>query len=261
MQNGSKRNLPFAVRCDGAGEENYADGTPKTLVVRSGGGRGRTRSSAQGDCGQRSAGLSRHALLSGELWQHRKARPLLLLRRATWHGCTAHQRCAAKEIAIGLNETVPLDPDTTVHLAEFIPDFVVQDGHVYARSNDLENPAVHMVVNPRKSGQSVNVWLPRESARHSSRTRLPPTNFDGKDLKTASSPASKFRMNPASGRFGRAWCSWVLAWRLSSMSFTCASGWCRCAMHSGQLHALDRRHREQKQRCLRAAFSQAGRTD
>ncbi len=28
-QNGSKRNLPFAVRCDGAGQENYADGTPK----------------------------------------------------------------------------------------------------------------------------------------------------------------------------------------------------------------------------------------
>jgi cytochrome c biogenesis protein len=28
-QNGSPRNLPFAVRCDGAGQENYADGTPK----------------------------------------------------------------------------------------------------------------------------------------------------------------------------------------------------------------------------------------
>ena len=28
-QNGSKRNLPFAIRCDGAGQENYADGTPK----------------------------------------------------------------------------------------------------------------------------------------------------------------------------------------------------------------------------------------
>src|SRR5579863_6292215 len=28
-QNGSARELPFAVRCDGAGQENYADGSPK----------------------------------------------------------------------------------------------------------------------------------------------------------------------------------------------------------------------------------------
>src|ERR1700733_4557080 len=28
-QNGSPRHLPFALRCDGAGQENYADGTPK----------------------------------------------------------------------------------------------------------------------------------------------------------------------------------------------------------------------------------------
>src|SRR5579863_6040711 len=28
-QNGSKRNLGFAIRCDGAGQENYTDGTPK----------------------------------------------------------------------------------------------------------------------------------------------------------------------------------------------------------------------------------------
>src|ERR1700691_1174368 len=27
-QNGAKRSLPFAVRCDGAGQENYADGSP-----------------------------------------------------------------------------------------------------------------------------------------------------------------------------------------------------------------------------------------
>ena len=39
-----------------------------------------------------------------------------------------------KEFTIGLNETHTLDADTTVQLAEFIPDYVVQDGHVYARS-------------------------------------------------------------------------------------------------------------------------------
>ena len=54
---------------------------------------------------------------------------------------TARDGQDPKDFAIGVNETVPLDADTTVRLAEFIPDYAVQDGQVYARSNDLENPA------------------------------------------------------------------------------------------------------------------------
>ncbi len=49
---------------------------------------------------------------------------------------------------------VPLDPDTTVRLAEFIPDYVVRDGQIYARSSALENPAAHLIVESTKSGQS-----------------------------------------------------------------------------------------------------------
>ena len=29
MKNGSLRTIPFSIRCDGTGEETYADGTPK----------------------------------------------------------------------------------------------------------------------------------------------------------------------------------------------------------------------------------------
>ena len=29
LQNGKQKALPFAIRCDGAGQENYTDGTPK----------------------------------------------------------------------------------------------------------------------------------------------------------------------------------------------------------------------------------------
>ena len=46
-----------------------------------------------------------------------------------------------------------LDSDTTVRLAEFIPDYVVRDGQVYTRSNELENPAAHLVVESKKSGR------------------------------------------------------------------------------------------------------------
>ncbi len=36
MKNGSMRTIPFSIRCDGTGEETYADGSPKALVVEAG---------------------------------------------------------------------------------------------------------------------------------------------------------------------------------------------------------------------------------
>ena len=89
----------------------------------------------------------------------------------------------AKDVTIGLNETVSLDPDTTVRLAEFIPDYVVSDGQVYARSNDLENPAAHLVVQSKKSGQAINYWLPAIAGVE--QNALSSYEFQGKDVQMA----------------------------------------------------------------------------
>ena len=87
-----------------------------------------------------------------------------------------------QEISLGLNQTVALDADTTVQLAEFIPDFVVQDGRVYSRSNEVSNPAVHLIVTSKKANTSVNVWLPEIPgiAENASSPYL----LEPKDLKT-----------------------------------------------------------------------------
>jgi cytochrome c biogenesis protein len=77
---------------------------------------------------------------------------------------------------------VELDPDTTVELVEFIPDFVVQDGRVYARSKDMSNPAVHMLVTSKKANTSFNVWLPEIPGIDQNASS--PYVFDPKDLKT-----------------------------------------------------------------------------
>ena len=61
---------------------------------------------------------------------------------------------APREISLAMNQTVELDADTSVQLVEFIPDFVVQDGQVYARSKDVANPAVHMIVTSKKANHS-----------------------------------------------------------------------------------------------------------
>ena len=152
-QNGSTRNLPFAIRCDGAGQENYADGTPKRwwsdLAVLENGQVTLRKQIVVNDPlvyrGVRfyQAGYGRTG----------KVDKVIL-------NATPKLGGAAREIALGLDETLPLDADTTVRLAEFIPDYVVRDGQVYTRSNDLENPAAHLVVESKRSGHAVNFWLP-----------------------------------------------------------------------------------------------------
>jgi cytochrome c biogenesis protein len=89
---------------------------------------------------------------------------------------------APQEISLAMNQTVALDADTSVQLVEFIPDFVVQDGRVYARSKDVVNPAVHMIVTSKKANASVNVWLPEIPGVDENASS--PYTFDPKDLKT-----------------------------------------------------------------------------
>src|SRR5438309_8663930 len=81
-----------------------------------------------------------------------------------------------------MTQELALDADTTVQLVEFIPDFVVQDGHVYARSNDVTNPAVHMVVTSKKMNATTNYWLPEISGVAENASS--PYIFEPKDLKT-----------------------------------------------------------------------------
>ena len=172
-QNGSARQLPFAVRCDGAGQENYADGTPKRwwsdLAVLK-----------DGQVVLRKQIVVNDPLIYGGVRFYQasygktgKVDRLVLT-------ATARDGSASKEITIGLNETLPLDSDTTVRLADFIPDYVVSDGQVYARSNELENPAAHLVLESRKSGQSINVWLPAIPGLEQNASS--PYAFEGKDI-------------------------------------------------------------------------------
>jgi cytochrome c biogenesis protein len=151
-QTGSPRQLPFAVRCDGAGQENYADGSPKRWwsdlsVVKDGQVTLRKQIVVNDPLVYR--GVRFYQASYGKTG---KLDNLVL---------TATPRAGQdlKEFTIGLNETHSLDADTTVKLAEFIPDYVMQDGHVYARSAELSNPAARLVVESRKSGRSVNVWV------------------------------------------------------------------------------------------------------
>jgi len=175
MKTGAERTLDFSIRCDGAGEETYTDGTPKKwwsklAVVDQG-----------REIFNKEIVVNDPLVYRGVRFYQASYGRTGKLDKLTLNATPA-KGGAAQEISLAMNQSVALDADTSVQLVEFIPDFVVQDGHVYARSNDVENPAVHMLVTSKKASTTVNYWLPAISgiAENSSS----PYILEPKDLKT-----------------------------------------------------------------------------
>ncbi|HST11731.1 MAG TPA: cytochrome c biogenesis protein ResB [Terriglobales bacterium] len=154
LRDGTKKFLPFAVRCDGAGQENYADGTPKKwwsqlAVVKNG-----------KDLQAKQIVVNDPLVYHGVRFYQSSYGPTGNIDKLLISAQAANGLSEKKELALGVDETASLDPDTTVKLAEFFPDYVIEDGRVYNRSTSVENPAAHFIVSLRTTGKSVNFWLP-----------------------------------------------------------------------------------------------------
>lgn len=175
MHDGSGRALPFAIRCDGAGQENYADGSPKKwwskLAVLDGGHEVLRKEIVVNDP-LVYRGIRFYQASYGNTGKVDK----LILAASPSTG-----RGDAREIALGENGPVQLDSDTSVRLAEFIPDYVVRDGQVYTRSTEVENPAAHLIVESKSTGKAVNVWLPPIPGFEQNADS--PYRFEAKDLR------------------------------------------------------------------------------
>ncbi len=174
-KNGAMRALPFSIRCDGAGEETYTDGSPKRwwskLAVVDGGREIFRKEIVVNDP------MVYHGVRFYQASYGRTGKLERLVLNAT-----PVKGGPTQEISLAMLQSVTLDGDTSVQLAEFIPDFVVQDGHVYARSNDVVNPAVHLIVTSKKSNAIVNVWLPE--IQGIAENASSPYIFEPKDLET-----------------------------------------------------------------------------
>jgi len=177
MKNGAAKSFPFAIRCDGTGEETYTDGTPKRwwskLTVLDGGR----------EVEQKEIVVNDPLVYRGvRFYQASYGRTGKLDRLIVDATPVKALTQTPQQISLALNQTADLDGDTSVQLAEFIPDFVVEGGHVYTRSNDIENPAVHLIVASKKTGTVVNVWLPEIPGIAENASS--PYRFEPKDLKT-----------------------------------------------------------------------------
>jgi len=175
MRSGTAKTLPFSIRCDATGQESYTDGTPKRwwsklAVVDDG------REISSKEIVVNDPLVYQGVRFYQASWGRTGKLDKLVLNAVPAGGGSS------KEITLSENQIVALDADTKVQLAEFIPDYVVQDGHVYARSNDVVNPAVRLIVTSAKKNQVVNFWLPEIPGIAENQSS--PYNFEPKDLKT-----------------------------------------------------------------------------
>lgn len=154
LRDGGTRIMPFAIRCDAAGQQNYKDGTPKKwwskLAVVEGGQDVKTKEIVVND----------PLLYSGVRFYQSSYGFTGKVNQFTLNAAPSNGSGAPQEINLALNDTVALDPDTTVRFAEFFPDYAVRDGQVYRKSNEFENPAVHLVVTRKSAATNFDVWLP-----------------------------------------------------------------------------------------------------
>ena len=149
-----KKTLPFSIRCDAAGQENYQEngrdtGMPKkywsklTIV----------------DNGQ---DVKKKEIVVNDPLVYRGIRFFqssmgssgkLLAAEVVVSSATGMQQ----RFVVQPNVPVQIAPDTTVKLSRFVPDFYVQDNEVFTKSETPNNPAIQLTVS--KAGQEHPVWL------------------------------------------------------------------------------------------------------
>ena len=149
----AKLSLPFAIRCDGTGQENYADGTPKRwwsrLAVLDQGKEVLTKEIAVNDPltyrGVRFFQASYGS--TGEAKQ-------LTLAAAPKEGGSE------KKIALVPGVTAPLDDrGAKVMLTAFVPDFAVRGNQIVAASERPVNPFIELMVEePKREPVTVRLF-------------------------------------------------------------------------------------------------------
>ncbi len=152
LHTGTAKVLPFTVRCDAAGQENYADGTPRRwwskLTVLEDGRTVKQQEIAVNDP------LVYHGIRFYQASYGSNGQVVSLQLTAVDRRDPARQQA----IELSPDRAVQLDPGTTVRLGAFVPDFVLEGNRIESRSNQPNNPAIELQVDSRTRG-SASVWI------------------------------------------------------------------------------------------------------
>lgn len=148
---GETKKLPFTLRCDGAGQENYADGSPKKwwsdLVVIENGKETVKKQIIVNDP-LVTHGVRFYQSSFGQSGQLEQVRLYIAPKGGTPAPVTIYGTTPAQ-----------LPGGGSIRVAGFIPDAAVRNGEIYAKSNMLENPAFELEVQPASAAAAERVWL------------------------------------------------------------------------------------------------------
>ena len=153
LRTGGNKTLPFSVKCYSAGQENYADGSPKKwwskLAVVDNGKETAKKEIVVND----PLVYKGLRFFQASYWIDNKKVDALRL--------TAVECCPARHspIELVMSKPVDLDPNTSVTLTEYISDAFVRDGQVFKKSDGIENIAFGLDVTNRATGATTKVWL------------------------------------------------------------------------------------------------------
>jgi cytochrome c biogenesis protein len=152
MRDGTKKTLPFTVRCEGAGQENYADGSPRRwwsrLTVLEN-GREVKRKEIEVNEPLVHRGLRFFQSGYGSTGEVGSIRLLAVSKK---------DPADSRELVLHPGESVALDADHSVQLAAFVPDLVINGNRIESRSDQPNNPAIQLSIASRLAGES-KMWL------------------------------------------------------------------------------------------------------
>ena len=146
-----KKSIPFQIRCDGAGMEAYDSGAPKqwwsNLVIIEGG----------------KEVLSKRIIVNDPLiykglhiYQANMGRSQVP--KSLTFDATPAAGGAASEVTVPMNGKATLPDGESVSIARWVPDYYMQDGEVYQKSDEVNNPAVQLALSDAK-GVTKELWI------------------------------------------------------------------------------------------------------
>ena len=147
----TKKTLPFLIRCDAAGEETYADGSPKRwwskLALIENGKEVAAKTILVND----PFVYKGIRIYQASMGQSGTPKTLTFLATPTGGG-------EAAEIEVPLDGRAALADGESLSVLRWVPDYYVQDNEIYNKSDSADNPAIQLgLTNAR--GETKKLWI------------------------------------------------------------------------------------------------------
>jgi cytochrome c biogenesis protein len=147
----TKKTLPFLIRCDGAGEDTYADGSPKKwwskLVLIENGKEVESKTIVVND----PFVYKGIRIYQASMGQSGTPRTLSFTATPTKGG-------EPQVVEVPLSGKATLADGESLRILRWVPDYYIQDNEVYKKSDEPENPAVQLGLT-NAAGETKKLWI------------------------------------------------------------------------------------------------------